>query len=247
MEPLYLELHTYVRHRLIQKYGAIADRPDGMIPAHLLGNMWAQEWGNVYDIVAPPAAPATYNIGEILNARKTQPKQLVGYGEDFFKSLGFQPLPATFWVRSQFVRPRDRDVVCHASAWDVDNDMDVRLKMCIHISSDDFVTVHHELGHNFYQMAYRTQPFLFRSGANDGFHEAIGDAIALSITPEYLKKIGLIEHGSSCRGGYPSAAAHRARQGRVPALWIDDRQVALGGFLRPGEARGLQQGVVGTA
>jgi len=193
MEPLYLELHTYVRHRLIQKYGAIADRPDGMIPAHLLGNMWAQEWGNVYDIVAPAAAPATYNIGEILNARKTQPKQLVGYGEDFFKSLGFQPLPATFWVRSQFVRPRDRDVVCHASAWDVDNDMDVRLKMCIHISSDDFVTVHHELGHNFYQMAYRKQPFLFRNGANDGFHEAIGDAIALSITPEYLKKIGLIE------------------------------------------------------
>jgi peptidyl-dipeptidase A len=193
VEPLYLELHTYVRHRLVQKYGAVAARPDGMIPGHLLGNMWAQEWGNVYDIVAPPVAPKTYDIGEILIARNTQPKQLVGYGEDFFKSLGFQSLPASFWERSQFTRPRDRDVVCHASAWDVDNDMDVRLKMCIHMSTDDFITVHHELGHNYYQMAYRTQPFLFRSGANDGFHEAIGDSIALSITPEYLKKIGLID------------------------------------------------------
>ena len=193
VEPLYLELHTYVRHRLIQKYGAAAERPDGMIPAHLLGNMWAQEWGNVYDIVAPPLAPQTYDIGQILEARHTEPRQLVGYGEDFFKSLGFAPLPKSFWERSQLTKPRDRDVVCHASAWDVDNDMDVRLKMCIHISSDDFTTVHHELGHNYYQMAYRKQPFLFRSGANDGFHEAIGDSIALSITPEYLKKIGLID------------------------------------------------------
>ncbi len=193
VEPLYLELHTYVRHRLIQKYGAAAERPDGMIPAHLLGNMWAQEWGNVYDIVAPPLAPQTYDIGQILEARHTEPRQLVGYGEDFFKSLGFAPLPKSFWGRSQLTKPRDRDVVCHASAWDVDNDMDVRLKMCIHISSDDFTTVHHELGHNYYQMAYRKQPFLFRSGANDGFHEAIGDSIALSITPEYLKKIGLID------------------------------------------------------
>jgi peptidyl-dipeptidase A len=193
VEPLYLELHTYVRHRLIQKYGAAAERPDGMIPAHLLGNMWAQEWGNVYDIVAPPSAPQTYDIGQILAERHTDAKQLVGYGEDFFKSLGFSPLPATFWQRSQFTRPRDRDVVCHASAWDVDNDMDVRLKMCIHLSTDDFTTVHHELGHNYYQMAYRKQPFLFRNGANDGFHEAIGDSIALAITPEYLKKIGLID------------------------------------------------------
>ena len=193
VEPLYLELHTYVRHRLIQKYGAAAERPDGMIPAHLLGNMWAQEWGNVYDIVAPPLAPQTYDIGQILEARHTEPKQLVGYGEDFFKSLGFAPLPKSFWDRSQLIKPRDRDVVCHASAWDVDNDMDVRLKMCIRISSDDFTTVHHELGHNYYQIAYRKQPFLFRGGANDGFHEAIGDSIALSITPEYLKKIGLID------------------------------------------------------
>ena len=123
-----MELHPYVRHRLIQKYGAVAERPDGMIPADLLGNMWAQEWGNVYDIVAPPSAAPTYNIGEVLEQRNTDPKQLVGYAENFFKSMGFNALPETFWERSQFTRPRDRDVVCHASAWDVDSNLDVRLK-----------------------------------------------------------------------------------------------------------------------
>src|SRR5580700_4272208 len=193
VEPLYKELHTYVRRKLIQKYGAEAQRTDGMIPAHLLGNMWAQEWGNVYDLVAPPQAPPAYDIGEILQQRKTTPKQTVQFGEGFFKSLGLQTLPDTFWQRSMLTRPADRDVVCHASAWQVDLDRDVRLKVCLHGTTDDFITVHHELGHIYYYLAYRTQPFLFRSGANDGFHEAIGDAIALSITPEYLKKIGLIE------------------------------------------------------
>ena len=117
---------------------------------------------------------------------------MVKYGEGFFTSLGFAPLPETFWKRSLFVRPRDRDVVCHASAWDVDNVDDLRIKMCIEINAEDFVTVHHELGHNFYQRAYNQQPFLYRTGANDGFHEAIGDAVALSITPQYLVKIGLL-------------------------------------------------------
>jgi peptidyl-dipeptidase A len=193
VQPLYLELHAYVRKRLIAKYGAAAERPDGMIPADLLNNMWAQEWGNTYEIVAPTSAPPMYNLGQILESRHTDAKQMVRYGEGFFKSLGFDALPDTFWQRSMFTRPADRDVVCHASAWDLDNDLDVRLKVCLHPVSDDFITVHHELGHNYYQMAYRKQPFLFRNGANDGFHEAIGDSIALSVTPEYLKKIGLIE------------------------------------------------------
>jgi peptidyl-dipeptidase A len=192
VEPLYKELHTYVRRKLIQKYGAVAQRSDGMIPAHLLGNMWAQEWGNIYDLVAPPAAPPAYDIGGILQQRKTTAKQIVQYGEGFFQSLGLQTLPDTFWQRSMLTRPADREVVCHASAWQVDFDQDVRLKVCLHGTTDDFITVHHELGHIYYFLAYRNQPFLFRSGANDGFHEAIGDAIALSITPEYLKKIGLI-------------------------------------------------------
>jgi peptidyl-dipeptidase A len=190
--PLYKELHAYVRKRLIQKYGAVADRKDGMIPADLLGNMWAQEWGNIYDIVAPDSAPPTYDVGRILQERHADAKRIVQYGESFFESLGYQPLPATFWERSLLTKPVDRDVVCHASAWDVDSDQDVRLKFCIHGTSDDFTTVHHELGHLYYDLAYRNQPFLFRNSANDGFHEAIGDAIALSITPEYLKKIGLI-------------------------------------------------------
>jgi len=193
VEPLYKELHTYVRRKLIQKYGADAQRSDGMIPAHLLGNMWAQEWGNIYDLVAPPAAPPAYDIGEILQQRKTTAKQIVQFGEGFFQSLGLQTLPDTFWQRSMLTRPADRDVVCHASAWQVDFDQDVRLKVCLHGTTDDFITVHHELGHIYYFLAYRKQPFLFRNGANDGFHEAIGDAIALSITPEYLKKIGLIQ------------------------------------------------------
>jgi peptidyl-dipeptidase A len=192
VEPLYKELHAYVRRKLIAKYGAAADRKDGMIPAHLLGNMWAQEWGNVYDLAAPPAAPKSYDLGEILQQRKATPKRVVQYGEDFFHSLGMPMLPDTFWQRSMLSRPADRDVVCHASSWDIDFDLDVRLKLCIHNTADDFVTVHHELGHTYYFLAYRKLPFLFRSGANDGFHEAIGDAIALSITPEYLKKIGLI-------------------------------------------------------
>jgi peptidyl-dipeptidase A len=193
VEPLYKELHAYVRHKLVGKYGAAAERKDGMIPAHLLGNMWAQEWGNVYDLVAPPATPATYDIGEILKQRNTTPREVVEYGENFFKSLGFQSLPATFWERSMITRPRDREVVCHASAWDVDFDQDVRLKVCIHGTTDDFITVHHELGHVYYDLSYRKQPFFYRGGANDGFHEAIGDSIALSVTPEYLKQIGLIQ------------------------------------------------------
>jgi peptidyl-dipeptidase A len=193
VEPLYKELHAYVRHKLIAKYGAEAERKDGMIPSHLLGNMWAQEWGNVYDIVAPPATPATYDIGDILKERKATARQVTEYGESFFHSLGFDKLPDTFWQRSMLTRPADREVVCHASAWDIDFDMDVRLKLCIHGTTDDFITVHHELGHVYYYMSYRKLPFLFRSGANDGFHEAIGDSLALSITPEYLKQIGLIQ------------------------------------------------------
>jgi peptidyl-dipeptidase A len=224
LQPLYRELHTYVRKRLIAKYGKAADRPDGLIPAQLLGNMWAQEWGNIYDIVAPtdpklsqfkpvnleaalrkqiaakdPGTKLAFQPGADLSSDKGHAsaeaagRDMVHYGEDFFKSLGFAPLPPTFWERSQFVHPRDRDVVCHASAWDVDNDNDLRVKMCIEVNDDYFETVHHELGHNFYQRAYNKQPFLFRNGANDGFHEAIGDAIALSITPAYLKQLGLTD------------------------------------------------------
>ncbi len=193
VEPLYKELHAYVRTRLVAKYGATAQRPDGLIPAHLLGNMWSQQWDNIFDLVAPASAPPTYDLGQIFTERKTTPKEITTYGESFFKSLGFEPLPPTFWKRSMLVKPTDHDAVCHASAWDVDSNEDVRLKMCIHGTTDDFATVHHELGHLYYDLSYRKQSPLLRDSANDGFHEAIGDAIALSITPEYLKTIGLIQ------------------------------------------------------
>src|SRR5277367_4579907 len=192
VKPLYLSLHAYVRWKLREKYGDIVPA-SGPIPAHLLGNMWAQEWENIYPLVAPKNADPGYDLTAILKARNTQPLDIVRYAERFFTSLGFAPLPKTFWERSQFVKPRDRDVVCHASAWDIDSVDDLRVKVCIQGNAEDFGTLHHELGHNFYQRAYNQQPYLFRDSANDGFHEAIGDTIALSVTPEYLKKIGLLD------------------------------------------------------
>ena len=192
VKPLYVSLHAYVRWKLREKYGDIVPAR-GPIPAHLLGNMWAQEWQHIYPLVVPKEAGTGYDLTEILKTRKIDEREMVRYGERFFTSLGFAPLPPTFWERSLFVKPRDRDVVCHASAWDIDAADDLRIKMCIDINSEDFAVVHHELGHNFYQRAYNRQPFLFRGGANDGFHEAAGDTISLSVTPEYLVKIGLLD------------------------------------------------------
>jgi peptidyl-dipeptidase A len=193
VRPLYLSLHAYVRTQLGRRYGTRLVPPDGMIPSHLLGNMWAQEWGNIYPLVAPSSAGADVDVTKVLLERKVDEREMARYGERFFTSLGFEKLPATFWTRSLITKPRDRDVVCHASAWDIDNQDDVRIKMCTEVTGEDFVTVHHELGHNFYQRAYKAQPFLFQNGANDGFHEAIGDAIALSITPSYLRTVGLLD------------------------------------------------------
>jgi peptidyl-dipeptidase A len=197
VKPLYESLHAYVRARLVEKYGPDVVPPNGPIPAHLLGNLWSQSWTNIYPLVAPPGADPGYDLTQILKGRNLDARGMVRYGEGFFSSLGFDPLPPTFWERSLFVKPADRDVVCHASAWDVDNDLDLRIKMCIEINDEDFDTIHHELGHNYYQRAYRSQPFLFRDSANDGFHEALGDTIALSITPAYLRKIGLLDRGAA--------------------------------------------------
>ncbi|WP_336977743.1 M2 family metallopeptidase [Altererythrobacter fulvus] len=194
MKPLYVALHTYVRTKLNEKYGDAVQAKTGPIRADLLGNMWAQEWGNIYPLVAPPGSgDLGYDIGDLLKEKGRGPMDMVKIGEGFYSSLGFEELPATFWTRSQFEKPADREVVCHASAWDIDNKDDLRIKMCIKVNSGDFVTIHHELGHNYYQRAYKEQPFLYLNGANDGFHEAIGDFVALSITPEYLVQIGLME------------------------------------------------------
>jgi len=195
VRPLYLKLHAYVRMKLHDTYGD-AVPATGPIPAHLLGNIWAQDWTTIYPLVAPPHADPGFSLTDILKKRNVPPLEMVRTGERFYTSLGFAPLPKTFWDRSLFVRPRDRDVVCHASAWDVDLDADIRIKMCIEQTADDFTTIHHELGHNFYQRAYKDLPMLFRDSANDGFHEAIGDTIALSVTPEYLVRIGLLDKAS---------------------------------------------------
>jgi peptidyl-dipeptidase A len=191
VRPLYLKLHAWVRLKLREKYGDVVPA-NGPIPAHLLGNIWAQDWTNVYPLVAPQGADPGFSLTDILKTRNMPPLDMVRAGERFYSSLGFAPLPKTFWERSLFVRPKDRDVVCHASAWDIDLESDVRIKMCIEQTAEDFTTIHHELGHDYYHRAYMAQPVLFRDSANDGFHEAIGDTIALSVTPEYLVKIGLL-------------------------------------------------------
>jgi len=193
VQPLYLALHTFVRARLSQHYGPTVVPPGGPIPAHLLGNPWAQEWGNVYPLLDIKSTSAPFDLTALLKSRGMDARAMVHYGEGFFTSLGFERLPHTFWERSLFTKPADRDVVCHASAWDIDTQDDLRIKMCIQVRDEDFVTVHHELGHLFYDRSYKKQPFLFESGANDGFHEAIGDAVALAITPDYLQKAGLVD------------------------------------------------------
>jgi len=195
-KPLYDQLHCYTRTKLNQKYGDAVQPASGPIRADLLGNMWAQEWGNIYDIVAPKGAgDIGYDLTDLLVKKKYTPEQMVRTGERFYTSLGLPALPATFWQRSQITRPQGREVVCHASAWDLDNKDDLRIKMCTKVNADDFVTIHHELGHNYYQRACNQQPYLYLNGANDGFHEAIGDFIALSVTPEYLVQIGLLDRG----------------------------------------------------
>ncbi|HEX7780849.1 MAG TPA: M2 family metallopeptidase [Vicinamibacterales bacterium] len=192
VRPLYMSLHAYVRMKLREKYGD-AVPASGPLPAHLLGNIWAQDWSNIYDLVAPQTAAPGYSLTKILQARRFDPIQMVKTGERFYSSLGFAPLPQTFWERSLFAKPRDREVICHASAWDVDLAEDLRIKMCIDPTEEDFSTIHHELGHNYYQRAYKDLPPVFRDSANDGFHEAVGDTIALSVTPEYLVRIGLLD------------------------------------------------------
>lgn len=194
VKPLYIALHTYVRRKLNEKYGDAVQPRTGPIRADLLGNMWAQEWGNIYPLVAPTGAgDIGYDLTDLIAKKNLDAVGMTKVGEQFFSSLGFAPLPATFWERSQFTKPADREVVCHASAWDIDNVDDLRIKMCIKPNADDFITIHHELGHNYYQRAYNKQDMLHLNGANDGFHEAIGDMIALSITPEYLVQIDMLD------------------------------------------------------
>ncbi len=199
VRPLYLSLHAYMRVKLRERYGDLVPEK-GAIPAYLLGNIWAQSWENLYTDVAPTTGAKAYDLTKILEGRKTSAIDMVKFGERFFVSLGQAPLPPTFYERSLLMKPRDREVVCHASAWAIDLAEDVRIKMCIDPTAEDFTVIHHELGHNFYQRAYKDLPVLFRDSANDGFHEALGDTIGLSVTPEYLVKVGLIGQAPDASG-----------------------------------------------
>ncbi|HZJ54667.1 MAG TPA: M2 family metallopeptidase [Myxococcaceae bacterium] len=193
LKPLYDDLHCYVRAGLQRKYGKTLV-PDGKpIPAHLLGNMWAQEWTNIYPLMEPYPGVTSLDVTRKLEAQRWDARRMVKLGESFFTGLGLDPLPATFWTRSLLTKPRDREVVCHASAWDVTYSDDLRMKMCVRPEEEDLLTIHHELGHNYYQRAYVKQPFLYMTGANEAFHEAVGDALALSVTPPYLVRAGLLE------------------------------------------------------
>ena len=200
VQPLYLSLHTYVRSKLAAKYGSAVLPADGTIPAHLVGNMWAQDWSNIYPLVAAPASGENYDLTASLKRRNADERSMVKYAENFFTSLGYQALPPAFWERSLFKKPADRDVVCHASASGWDAPEDVRIKMCVQINAEDFRVVHHELGHDYYGLLYAKQPYFYRDGAIDAFHEAVGDTIALSATPGYLKQIGLIDRVPSEKG-----------------------------------------------
>ncbi|NTX13799.1 M2 family metallopeptidase [Myxococcus sp. CA056] len=193
VKPLYDDLHCYVRGRLAKQYGAEKVPSGKPIPAHLLGNMWAQEWNNIYPLVEPFPGQASLDVDSELKKQDYDPLKMVRLGEKFFTSLGLKPLPESFFERSQFTKPKDRDVVCHASAWDVTYENDLRIKMCIKPTEEDLVTIHHELGHNYYYTYYYNLPVLYQAGANDGFHEAIGDALTLSITPAYLQQVGLLK------------------------------------------------------
>ena len=196
VRPLYEQLHCHVRAQLAEKYGEDKVPLDGRIPAHLLGNMWAQEWGNIYPMMEPHAGQPSIDVTKALRDANYDSRRMVKQAESFFVSLGLDALPDTFWERSMFDQPEDREVVCHASAWDVELNDDLRIKMCIKINMEDLVTIHHELGHNYYYHYYTNLPVLFQNGAHDGFHEGIGDTLALSVTPAYLQRIGLLDEVS---------------------------------------------------
>ena len=193
VKPLYDELHCHVRAELSGFYGADKVPADGPIPAHVLGNMWAQGWSFLYDILEPYPGVASLDVDSTLETKDYTPKEMTRNAEAFYVSLGLPRLPDTFWERSQFVKPADREVVCHASAWSLDGDEDLRIKMCINRTYDELRVIYHELGHNYYQHAYRNQDPLFWAGAHSGFHEAIGDTVTLSMTPAYLAEVGLID------------------------------------------------------
>ena len=193
VKPFYDELHCHVRAKLGEQYGEDKVPQDGPIPAHLLGNMWSQTWDNIYPIMEPYKGVASLDVTASLKDQGYDELKMTQTAEGFFTSLGLPDLPDSFYKNSMIKKPRDRNVVCHASAWDIDNGNDPRIKQCVEVNEEQLGTLHHELGHIYYYLMYKDQPSTFKGGAHDGFHEAIGDTIVLSMTPSYLKEKGLID------------------------------------------------------
>ncbi len=219
IEPLYEALHCHVRAELSEHYGGSLLAPQGPMPAHLLGNMWAQNWSRIYDLLEPYPVSAQVDVTQTLVERDFSPRAMVESAESFYTSIGFDPLPDSFWERSMLTRPADRDVVCYASAFDMDGGEDIRIKMCVNQTYSDLRVIYHELGHNIYARAYGEQPTLFKGGANDGFHEAVGDAVLLAMTPEYLASVGLIENPGSSREAVINDQMSRALEKIVQLAW----------------------------
>ncbi len=219
VKPLYDELHCYARDALARHYGEDKVPLDAPIPAHLLGNMWAQTWDNIYDLLEPYPSVDDVDVDTTLKEENHTPQQMVKSAEQFYVSLGFEPLPQTFWERSLFTKPADREVICHASAWGLDGGNDLRIKMCIKQTYEELRVIYHELGHNFYQRAYRDQPPLFRGGAHGGFHEAIGDTVTLSMTPAYLQEVGLVAEAEDSHEAIINRQMQRALAGIAVLPW----------------------------
>ncbi len=251
VQPLYEDLHCYTRAKLVEKYGDKGS-VDGLLPAHLMGNMWQQDWANLWPLLVPYEDAGSLDITKVLKAQREREyekliaefersprakelaapdrrielaaarldvsraadlaiaKSMTERAEDFYVSLGMPKLPASFWEKSQFLKPRDREVVCHASAWDMDLEGDVRIKMCIAPNEEDFTTVYHELGHLYYDLAYNPLPPMFQGAAHDGFHEAIGDTIVLAVTPGYLSSVDLVEAAGTSKESVINAQMRQA-------------------------------------
>lgn len=194
LSPLYQQLHAYMRTRLRGIYGVDKIREDGPIPAHLLGTIHSQQWAPLTEATQPFPSKAAIDVTPAMAEKKMSAVDMYKLAEEFFTSLGLPEMPKSFWEKSMFEKPQDREVVCHPSAWDFCANGDVRIKQCTEIKMGDLLTIHHEMGHIEYYLNYARQPVFFRGGANPGFHEAIGDTIALSVaTPEHLKVIGLLK------------------------------------------------------
>jgi len=262
VKPLYRQLHCYVRERLADHYGEDKVSRTGLIPAHLLGNMWAQHWNEIYELVAPYPGVSDLDIDAGLQemvtaaarklsatdmnqeevdraARKTVALRMVNMAQDFYTSLGMPELPASFWDRSLFLKPRDREVVCHASAWNMDRDGDVRLKQCIEPTGEMLFTVFHELGHLYYDLEYRHLPPLFQDAAQDGFHEAVGDTVNLSMTAQYIQQLGLVKNAQQSHEATINAQMKRALEkiaflpfGKMVDQW---RWAVFDGRIKPSE------------